>query len=127
MSFELPPALRQFHSEGFNEFHNCRGSAVYFFCHGDEVIYVGKTKNLLNRFMAHVRNGLEFDRFLYLSLGEGITKENVSEIEDAFISALQPILNVKKRPLSSAAANILHHFKPPITDGRRSRVPGVTP
>lgn len=55
---------------------------------GEQVIYVGKTKNLIARIAYHQSNK-KFDRVFY------VTPENVDQTELEYIEFLQPELNVQ--------------------------------
>lgn len=84
----IPPALSPVHSR-LMEF---TGDVIYiyFLCNGPEVTYVGVTKALRTRSITHKRNGIEFDRVLYLIAGP---EEDAYQIENALIQTLQPRFN----------------------------------
>lgn len=73
------------------------GEAVYFLFQGDEVVYVGESKNVLARLAEHVRNngyGRNFDRYVVLPCLPGTRKR----IESHYIALLRPTFNTHGLP-----------------------------
>lgn len=65
-----------------------KGPAIYFLLLGQEVVYVGKTKNLIRRLGDHSFRK-EFDGFAYFPCSE----EKLDELELQSIQALKPRYN----------------------------------
>ncbi len=69
----------------------CEGlglSAVYFLCQGDEVVYVGKTGNLIQRLGCH-KSTIKHDRSFYLPCAS----DDLAATESKFIKLLNPLFN----------------------------------
>jgi hypothetical protein len=93
---------------------------VYFLCAGKQIVYVGQSVNLAARISIHYREkaGL-FDRAFFLP----VPKEQLNDIEMAFIAALNPPLNGTPgnggkpsadggvRPLKEGQVEILGRYK----------------
>lgn len=67
-------------------------SGVYFLCHGNEVVYVGKSINVSARVGQHIPEK-EFDRAYYLP----VPPTNLDEVEGNFIVTLKPKYNRNKK------------------------------
>jgi len=65
------------------------GPAVYFLYHAEELVYVGKTKQLISRIGQHLDK--KFDSFSYLICEE----KYLDQFERAAISHFRPKLNLK--------------------------------
>ncbi len=61
---------------------------VYFLLLAGDVVYVGKTVNLVGRIEQHLEDGKSFDRVDFLPVGD-----RLEECEAAFIKLLRPPLN----------------------------------
>ena len=64
-------------------------SGVYFLCEMDEVLYVGKSSNVVTRVGTHLANNIPFTTVFYLPCPAG--EAEVTEAE--FIKCLQPPYN----------------------------------
>jgi hypothetical protein len=63
-------------------------SGVYFLCQGEEVVYVGQSKNVGGRITSHI-DTKSFDSVLIIPVPE----ENLRSVETYWIERLKPVLN----------------------------------
>ena len=68
------------------EFREIR-TGIYFLCKGQEVVYVGQSRNVLQRLYAHDRSK-DFDSVLMMPIPE----ELLNEIEQHWIERIKPKL-----------------------------------
>lgn len=66
-------------------------AGVYFLIKGDEIIYIGSSKNVLNRIYSPVHKTKKFDSFFVLSVEN---KESLKEVEARYVIRLAPRLNI---------------------------------
>lgn len=76
--------------------------AIYFLCHGDEVVYVGQSTNMVGRIITHQADKV-FDRVYFLRTPES----DLEHVEAAFIVLLQPKYNGKPSKLRKLTAEHL--------------------
>lgn len=65
------------------------GPTVYFLILRGEIVYVGKTKNLLVRLGQHADNKVEFDAYAFIQC----KPEELDRMEDSYIYRIQPRFN----------------------------------
>lgn len=63
-------------------------SAVYFLVKGEDVVYVGQSRNLSYRITTH-SSGKEFDRVFYIP----VPSASLNDVESALIRTIRPKLN----------------------------------
>ncbi len=68
-----------------------RENSIYFLLAGEQVVYVGKSFDLLGRLATH-RHNMSFDRVVYFPIDKS-DRLRVNTIEAAFIKALKPPYN----------------------------------
>jgi len=67
---------------------NFNGSCIYFLIDRNVIVYVGKTKEFINRIITHLWSNKEFDRYFFIE-----TNDNLEEIEKKYIKEFCPLLN----------------------------------
>ena len=72
---------------GAYEVHAKNGCGVYFLCDGDRVVYVGQSKNMVQRLGSHANK--DFNRALFMPVDE----RDLDRVESLFIALLRPGLN----------------------------------
>lgn len=78
------------------------GSGIYFLCHGEMVVYVGKTTNFFSRMSAHDGGQNDFDSVKFLSAPVG----RLDALEREYIARFCPKYNKahnRKRQLDEQA------------------------
>lgn len=64
-------------------------SGIYFLIKNFEIIYVGQSKNVLKRVMAHRMEGKSFDAFNFIPC----PPEDLDAVESDYIAAFMPTMN----------------------------------
>ena len=98
------------------ELPNC--PAIYFVLNGDAVLYIGRTNNLYQRWIAHHRwhqlKAMSGDiRIAWLECGEASL---LSEIETALIKHFQPSLNQTKVEGESISIKTMVYMPPELRE-----------
>lgn len=76
-----------------NRFPEPKQWGVYFLIHQDEIVYVGKTTNLVRRYSTHRSEGRKiFDSFSYIELPSG-DEEKLQYVETFYIWKFEPKYN----------------------------------
>lgn len=73
-------------------------TGVYFLIDGDEIVYVGQSRDVVSRVSFHMKNLVPFDRYFYIHCPEGA----LDVLESIYIHILSPSLNGDKRNGKSA-------------------------
>lgn len=84
-------SVRNLIGDGLKSLDTSKIACVYFLCWGGKVYYIGQTKDLVRRLMAHREKG-EFDEILYFEVDDDRQR---CELEESLISSLRPPLNKK--------------------------------
>jgi hypothetical protein len=77
---------------------------VYFLLHGERIVYVGQSVNVLARLAQHMKDK-EFDSFALIECGS----DELDELEGFYIRLLQPALNRSGRTGTMVAPLSLRH------------------
>jgi hypothetical protein len=89
--------------------------AVYFALEGDRVLYIGRTTNLQQRWMAHHRHSqlkrLNSVRIAWLECGDASL---LPEIEEALIEHFRPELNGSPSPLQPSLPRVGAYISPQL-------------
>lgn len=85
---KVPSSLTHF--ESLYEYTPGEAPVVYFLCANGKVVYVGQTTNLRARTKAHVMDGKEFDRVLFMP----VPRSDVDQVEQKLISTMKPKYNL---------------------------------
>jgi hypothetical protein len=89
---------------------------IYFLCLGDQVVYVGQSKNIMSRVVVH-NTDKKFDRVLFFRA----PFSQLDELEQQFIRTLCPPLNVAHNPVAQQSRK---NVEPPsqfVTPKRAAR------
>lgn len=90
--FDKPPESISLNSDLISIDIQFYPTGVYFLCQENEVVYVGKSVNVLARISAH-RIDKEFDRVFMIPVPE----HALNSVEGALIRVLEPKYNVKNK------------------------------
>lgn len=94
-----------------------RRPSIYFLSNYDEIVYVGKSINLVGRISAH-RHAMRFDRVHYFT-AKPHDGNWLSDIEAAFIKTIKPSFNLTttKSPISERQGDFLKKYAGPEFKG----------
>lgn len=82
-----------------------RNGYVYFLCDAHEIVYVGQSKGLVSRVVAH-RQEKKFDRVLYIVVPVSL----MNDVERAFIQAINPKYNIIKADVDGDVEKVMSRF-----------------
>lgn len=68
------------------------GPCIYFLIHGNSIVYVGQSVQVLNRIHIHILDGKLFDHVTILP----ISKHIMTDVEQGYIYNINPRLNIVK-------------------------------
>lgn len=99
-----------------------RASGVYFLLDGNDVVYVGQSKNVYTRISEHADK--QFDRYAFVPC----PVESLDVLESLYIHCLRPRLNGTQRDGASLApVNLKSLLRIASSTARKSPAPGAHP